>query len=71
MACLCAGVYECACLRAGILYVGVVGSGCVPASKSIRQEALGPVPEEARGGWAASGALVGVGIVLVERAALI
>lgn len=33
--CLHADVYVCACLHASILYVGVVRSGCVPASKPI------------------------------------
>lgn len=31
--CLHADVYVCAFLHVGILCVGVVGSGCVPASK--------------------------------------
>lgn len=73
-------VYVCACLHAGIQYVGVVGSSCVPAFKPIRQEVLWPpVPEEDGGGqlgpgrrcWAASVALGGEGIVLFERATLI
>lgn len=50
MVCFSADDYVRACLHAGILNVGVVGSSSVPAFKPIGQEALwSPVAEEDRG----------------------
>ena len=54
--CVSADVYVCARLHVGIQCVGVVGSSCMPAFRSIRQEVLWPpVPQEDRGGHLGQG----------------